>query len=366
MKLSIVILNYNVRYFLELCLKSVQEAVKGIDAEIIVVDNDSSDNSCDMVKQLFPDVVLIKNASNYGFSKANNIGVSKAKGDYVCVLNPDTVVPEDIFIKLLDFSKTKEQLGIVGCKLIDGSGRYLPESKRNVPFLRRAFKKLLGSTKDYYANQLCDGAVGKVDVLVGAFMFMKRELYVSMGGFDEDYFMYGEDIDLSYKVLRSGFHNYYYGNATVIHFKGESTIRDKFYTQRFYGAMQIFYEKHFKRNLLFDMFVWLGIKIACFFGRLPKAKKIKQVGKYILMSNKLDDKLQAVLSKEVVLALHLKGVDTASEVIFDANVLSYKEVINMMENGSESKYVTYKILPKKANFVLGSDNAISKGEVILF
>ncbi|GAA3578925.1 glycosyltransferase family 2 protein [Snuella lapsa] len=347
-------------------MKSVQEAVKTIDAEIIVVDNNSGDNSCDMVTHLFPDVILVKNTGNYGFSKANNIGVSRAKGDYVCVLNPDTVVPEDVFVKLLEFSESKEQLGIVGCKLIDGSGHYLPESKRNVPFVERAFKKLLGSTKDYYASHLNKDAVGEVDVLVGAFMFMKRELYVSMGGFDEDYFMYGEDIDLSYKVLRYGFRNYYYGGTTVIHFKGESTLRDKYYTQRFYGAMQIFYEKHFKRNLLFDMLVWLGIKIACFFGRLPKARKAKQVDKYILMSNKMDNKLQAVLSKEVVLSSYLKGVNDDTEVIFDTNVLGYKEVINMMENGNGSKSVTYKIMPKEANFVLGSNNAASKGEVILF
>lgn len=244
MKLSVIILNHNVRFFLELCLKSVQDAIKNIEAEIIVVDNNSEDASCQMVKDLFPDVILIDNKENFGFSKGNNIGVSKAKGEYVCVLNPDTVLPEDVFEKLLEFSESKENLGIVGCKLINGRGEYLPESKRNIPFVRAAVKKLLGNPKDYYATYLGENEIGKVSILVGACMLMRREVYDIVNGFDEDYFMYGEDIDLSYKVLKAGYENYYFGKSKIIHFKGESALRDTFYAKQFYGAMQIFYKKH--------------------------------------------------------------------------------------------------------------------------
>ncbi len=363
MKLSIVILNYNVRYFLELCLKSVQTAISDIDAEIIVVDNNSEDDSCEMVKQLFPEVNLIENKTNFGFSKGNNVGVSQAKGDYICILNPDTVVAEDIFFKLLKFSEEKEKLGIIGCKLINGSGVFLPESKRNIPYVKAAFKKIFGNCNDYYANHLQENEVGPVDVLVGAFMFLKRDVYNIIEGFDEDYFMYGEDIDLSYRVLKAGYDNYYYGRSSVIHFKGESTLKDKFYARRFYGAMQIFYKKHFKKNVLFDMLVWLGIRLVYVFRKMPTNQQ-KKISHYIFISNIINEKLEAVLSKKVILKQKLDTIEKHTEVIFNANSCSYKEIIEMIE-GNKDKDVTFKILPKNSNFVLGSDDAISRGEVII-
>ena len=161
MKLSVVILNYNVRYFLELCLRSAIKAIETLDAEIIVVDNNSEDDSCDMVKALFPEVVLIENKDNVGFSKGNNIGVAQAKGEYVCILNPDTVVAEDTFTTLLKHFETLENPGILGCRLIDGKGKYLPESKRNVPLVSVSLKKMLGNANDYYANQLGELDSGK-------------------------------------------------------------------------------------------------------------------------------------------------------------------------------------------------------------
>src|SRR5690606_25206420 len=146
MRLSVVILNYNVRFFLEQCLLSVQDALKGIDSESIVVDNDSKDDSCEVVRQLFPEVIHIENKENTGFPKGNNIGVAQAKGKYLCILNPDTVVSEDTFSKLLGFAQTKQNLGIVGCKLIDGTGNFLPESKRNVPTPKISLLKMLGKS----------------------------------------------------------------------------------------------------------------------------------------------------------------------------------------------------------------------------
>ncbi|WOD43247.1 glycosyltransferase family 2 protein [Hwangdonia lutea] len=364
MKLSVVILNYNVRYFLELCLKSVRAAVADIEAEIIVVDNNSEDDSCNMVKARFPEVKLIQNQENLGFSKGNNIGVSQAKGKYLCILNPDTVVAEDTFIKMLDYAQSKEKLGIVGCKLINGAGEFLPESKRNIPYVNAAFKKLLGNSKSYYANHLNENETGKVDVLVGAFMLIKREVYHAVNGFDEDYFMYGEDIDLSYKMLKAGYQNYYFGDTTVIHFKGESTLRDKYYVRRFYGAMQIFYIKHFKKNMLFDMLVWFGIRLVYMFRKSP-VKKTVSIEKYVLISNQINEKLKFVLQKEITLKSDLSNIQKFTEVIFDANTLGYKKIIEMMEQGVNSTSVTYKILPENANFILGSNDAISRGEVII-
>ena len=364
MKLSIVILNYNVRYFLELCLKSVQAAIVNIDAEIIVVDNDSEDTSCQMVKDLFPDVLLIENKENLGFSKGNNIGVAKAKGEYLCILNPDTVVPEDAFKKLIEFASNKENLGIVGCKLINGVGEFLPESKRNIPVVKAAYKKFLGNSNGYYANHLDENNTGKVEILVGAFMFMKRALYLEVGGFDEDYFMYGEDIDLSYTVLNAGYHNYYLGNISTIHYKGESTLRDKKYAKRFYGAMQIFYKKHFKKNWLFDVLVWVGIRMVYAFSKTPVAK-IKTIKQYVFVSDEMDIRLKNKLSQEVILMKVLKNVQPQTEVVFDSNVLTFKSIISILEKNKHAQHVTYKILPKQSHFILGSDNAISQGEIIL-
>jgi len=326
MKLSVIILNYNVRYFLELCIKSVQAAITEIDAEIIVVDNNSSDDSCTMVKELFPDVQLLENKDNVGFSKANNQGVTIAKGEYVCILNPDTVVAEDTFLKLLIFSASKENLGIVGCKLVDGSGKFLPESKRNVPTQLIAIKKLIGLSEEYYVSKLKDTAIGKASVFVGAFMFLTKKRYQEVGGFDERYFMYGEDIDLSYSMLNAGYDNYYYGKTTVIHYKGESTLKDEVYAKRFYGAMKLFYEKHFKSNFLFNLMVDIGIKV------IPLFKSFLQE----------------------------KQPEKRPERILETARLSFKEIIELFEK----QECFYKIHLKNTDFTIGSNSSESRGEVV--
>lgn len=222
MQLSVIILNYNVRYFLEQCVLSVQRALEGIEGEIIVIDNNSADDSCAMMRNRFPNVKLIENKNNLGFPKGNNIGVAEAKGEYVCILNPDTVVAEDTFLKIFQFVNSgkvnQSDLGIVGCKLVDGTGNFLPESKRGVPTPWVAFTKIFGLYKmfpkshyfnKYYAQHLAESQTGEVDILVGAFMVLKRDLYLEVGGFDENCFMYSDDIDLSYTVQQSGRKNYY-------------------------------------------------------------------------------------------------------------------------------------------------------------
>lgn len=365
MKLSVIILNYNVHHFLELCLKSVKVAIANLDAEIIVVDNHSSDDSCAVVKSHFPEVVLIENKVNYGFSKGNNLGVAVAKGKYVCVLNPDTIVAEDTFEVLLNFADRQTKVGITGCRLVDGSGKFLPESKRNIPLPKIALKKLMGNPQDYYANQIGSFEVGKVPILVGAFMLMKKEVFDGVNGFDEDYFMYGEDIDLSYKIHKLGYDNFYNGTTTVVHFKGESTLRDKHYARRFYGAMQVFYKKHFKSNVLYNALVWFGIRLAYLIRSEPKVVK-NEIERYVLVSNKIPEQLEAILQKPVELDFDLKSIEEHLEIILDANVLSYKKIIEYISDPKINGKAKFKILPKNSNFIIGSNSTKSRGEVIVF
>ena len=373
MQLSVIILNYNVRFFLEQCILSVQKALQGIDGEIIVIDNHSSDDSCAMMKKLFPSVTLIENKENLGFPKGNNIGVAQAKGEYVCILNPDTVVAEDTFAKILAFAKTKTNLGIVGCKLIDGTGAFLPESKRAVPTPWVAFTKIFGLYKifsnntlfnRYYAQHLTPNQTGKVDILVGAFMVLKRELYNEIGGFDENCFMYSDDIDLSYMALQRGKENYYFHETTVIHYKGESTVRDGTYMKRFQEAMNFFYKKHFSKSLLFDVFM----KIGAFAFTLLKKKQQKNkeflIDKYVVFTNK-DLKINTTQSVDYFTEFEFFKNDSKLnyELVFDTTSFSNKAIIAFMEQ-NQSKNTTFKNYIYASNFRIGSNSANDIGKII--
>lgn len=351
------------RYFLELCLRSVEAAIANLDAEIIVVDNNSQDDSCQMVKQLFPKVKLIENKSNDGFSKGNNLGIKQAQGEYLCILNPDTIVAEDTFEILLKFADTKPNLGLLGCKLIDGKGEFLPESKRNIPTPMVSIKKLLGYSKPYYAHHLGPDQTGKIAMLVGAFMIVKKNIYLEVGGLDEDYFMYGEDIDLSYKVLKAGYQNYYHPATTVIHFKGESTLKDKAYAKRFNGAMQLFFEKHYKPNWLFNLLIWIGIKVVSIF--YPKGEEsTSRVKEYVLISNKENPQLQKVLLKNMETQAHLANYVPNVEYILDMEYLGYKKAIELVSKNNIKHPSTFKFILKNSQVVLGSNSSKSRGEVI--
>ncbi|HNV51874.1 MAG TPA: glycosyltransferase family 2 protein, partial [Tenuifilaceae bacterium] len=232
MELSVIIVNYNVKHFLEQCLMSVHSALKDIDAEVFVVDNASSDDSCSMVKQKFPTVKLIENYQNVGFSKANNQAIAQSQGKYILLLNPDTVVQEDTFTKCIAFMNSHSDAGAITVKMIDGKGNYLPESKRGFPSPWVSFFKIFGLTSlfpkskifaRYYLGHLDKNATNQIDVLPGAFMFIKKEALNKSGLLDEQFFMYGEDIDLSYRITQAGYKNYYYPECQIIHYKGEST-----------------------------------------------------------------------------------------------------------------------------------------------
>lgn len=361
MELSVVILNYNVSAFLELCLQSVMAATTQIKAEIIVVDNCSTDDSCNMVRQKYPQVKLIENKENVGFSKGNNIGVKSAKGEYVCILNPDTMVPEDVFEQLLNFSKQQENLGIVGCKLIDGTGCFLSESKRQIPTTMVAFKKLLGWSKDYYTSYLNPQDIGKADIMVGAFMLIKRYLYNQFHGFDEDYFMYGEDVDMSFRVKKAGFDNWYFGSVSVLHFKGESTLKNKLYRERFFGAMKIFYNKHYKKSILINALAKLSINFGAFL-KSPKTTAVNCPNQ-IQFFTELNDKASQLDSSKFERISNPNQIKNNRTLILDANYLTYKEIINLMELNARKQYTCFKILPKNANFILGSHSAASRGVV---
>lgn len=271
MKLSVIIVNYNVKYFLEQCLKSVLNAGKDLAMEVFVVDNNSVDGSVEMVRQKFPGVKLIANKENAGFSKANNQAIHIASGEYILLLNPDTVVEDQTFSRVVDFMDQTPDAGGLGVKMIDGQGVFLPESKRGLPTPAVAFFKIFGLSSlfpksrlfgRYHLGFLDPNEVHSVEVLSGAFMLMRRSVLEKTGYLDETFFMYGEDIDLSWRIIQAGYKNYYFPHTRIIHYKGESTKKSSInYVFVFYNAMIIFARKHFsaKNARVFSFLINLAI-----------------------------------------------------------------------------------------------------------
>ena len=375
MQLSVIILNYNVRYFLEQCVFSVQKALENMDGEIIVVDNNSSDDSCAMMKEKFPNVRLIENKENLGFPKGNNIGVAEAKGKYICILNPDTIVAEDTFEKVIARHEAiSSEVGIIGCKLIDGTGSFLPESKRSIPTPWVAFTKIFGLYKmfpksslfnKYYAQHINENQSGEVDVLVGAFMVMKRDLYLEVGGFDENCFMYSDDIDLSYMVKKLGKQNYYFANTTVIHYKGESTVRDGLYMKRFREAMQFFYKKHFKKSIVFDVMMQIGAFVFSLIKKNQQKEVQVVIDEYIVFSKNefsLNLNKKTTYFKDLSSFTNNKSVNV--EIIFDTNCFLFKDIISFMEINKAAN-ITFKNAVFTSRFLIGSDSSNDRGKVIL-
>lgn len=251
MKLSVIIVNYNVTRLLKNCLLSIRKYIQEVDYEVIVIDNASTDSSWEDLIPEFPEVYFISSETNGGFSKANNQAIQTARGEYVLLLNPDTELEGFYMKELLDFADSRPDFGCLGVHMHDAEGRFLPESKRSVPDMFNSFEKLFtnfrkNNSKSYYRNDIEERAVAEVEVITGAFLLAKKEVYQKIGGLDETYFMYGEDIDLCYTFLKNGYKNFYYGKASILHHKGESTIRNEVYLERFYGAMQIFIDKYYK------------------------------------------------------------------------------------------------------------------------
>jgi GT2 family glycosyltransferase len=259
-----------------------------VETEVIVIDNHSIDESLAYLTPKFPVVKFITNITNSGFGKACNRGLKEATGDYILFLNPDTIIAEDSLVKCINFIKSHPDCGAMGVKMIDGSGRFLKESKRAFPSPLTSLFKLAGLAhlfphskifSRYHLGHLDAGQTHEVDVLAGAFLLTEKEVLQKVGNFDEVFFMYGEDVDLSYRIQKAGYKNYYFPQTTIIHFKGESTRRSSLnYVRMFYQAMSLFVKKHYggARAGIFHFFIQMAIWLRAFIAVI--AKSIKWIG----------------------------------------------------------------------------------------
>ena len=262
MKLSVVIVSYNVRSYLEQCLQSVQRALEGTEGEVFVVDNHSDDDSVETVRQHYPWVRLIENQENLGFAKANNQAIRQAQGDYILLLNPDTVVAEDTFHGVLAFMDEHPKAGGAGVMMCYEDGSRAPESRRALPTPWVAALKMMGFTKRYYLSDLSWDQPCRIEVVSGAFCLLRLEAIKTVGLLDEDFFMYGEDIDLSYRLLKGGWENWYLPYS-IIHYKGRSTRKSDYrYVHVFYQAMLIFFQKHYSH---LSIIYTVPVKMAIYF-----------------------------------------------------------------------------------------------------
>ena len=262
MKLSVVIVSYNVRSYLEQCLQSVQIALEGIEGEVFVVDNHSDDDSVVTVREKYPWVTLIENQENLGFAKANNQAIRQSQAEYVLLLNPDTVVAEDTLHGVLTFMDEHPKAGGAGVMMCYEDGSRAPESRRALPTPWVAALKMLGFTKRYYISHLPWDQPCRIEVISGAFCLLRHEALKTIGLLDEDFFMYGEDIDLSYRLLKGGWENWYLPYS-IIHYKGKSTQKSDYrYVHVFYQAMLIFFQKHYSH---LSMVYTVPVKMAIYF-----------------------------------------------------------------------------------------------------
>ncbi len=355
------------------------KAIYNIETEIFVVDNHSTDASLEYLQPKFPDVKFVINKTNSGFAKANNQALIHACGKYILFLNPDTIVAEDSFEKCIAFLEANKKAGAIGVKMIDGTGSYLKESKRGFPSPLVSFYKLSGLINvfpkskifaRYYLGQLNENENNEVDVLSGACMMVKKEVIDIIGGFDEQFFMYAEDIDLSFRIQKANYYNYYLAETTIIHFKGESTRRDLKYTKLFYKAMSQFVRKHYKGgisflfNLLMDGAIWLraGVSLIINFFKPKKITINNKEIKTFIVSDLADENF----IKNNLSSTQRSFVDDknkANEIIFcEGNNFSFKQIINAFEENEMN--VHYKIHANKSGSVAGSGSKNAMGETI--
>lgn len=349
------------------------KACANIDSELIVIDNNSTDGSKSFFEGKFPGVQFLWHPENLGFGKANNLALKSAAGKYVLFLNPDTILPEDSIKKSLDFFRSTDTVGGLGVRMIDGSGRFLKESKRAFPSPATAFFKLSGLTAlfprskifaCYYLGHLDERSNHIVDVLAGAYMMIPKSVLKQVGSFDEAFFMYGEDVDLSYRIQKSGYHNYYFAETTIIHFKGESTKKETTrYIRLFYGAMELFVRKHFNtlKAGLFSMLIrgailfkiaMAGLKKMTSSSSMKKRTLQPDQQKFLLVADIVDhqtiiNQIHLASIKDLItlnldlnsFQQHLKFLAESIDqykpngIIFCAgNSLSYQQIIYLTEN----------------------------------
>ena len=356
MLLSVIIVNYNVKYFLEQCLCSVRKAIGEMtvatgerNVEVWVIDNNSTDGSIEYLQNRFPFVQFVKNTVNLGFSRANNQGLQKANGKYILFLNPDTILPEDAFTKCIAFMETTADAGALGVQMIDGTGQYLKESKRGFPSFWVSFCKMSGLTRwlpnskifaRYYMGHLSNQETNKVDILSGAFMMVKKEVLDKTGGFDEQFFMYGEDIDLSYRLQQSGYNNYYFSECVIIHFKGESTRKDNKYVRLFYKAMVQFVQKHFHGELawlytgLLEAVIWLRAAIT-FVSREHEERSIKYQGTptfFLAGDERSNNEVRSILTAFPAYAITAIPEEAKEWIFCEGSAFSFRQIIDQLKS----------------------------------
>lgn len=331
-----IIVNYQVPVFLEQCIITVKRAMQQLSGEIIVVDNASADNSIEYVNSLFPDVRFIRSDENIGFARANNLGLSCARGRYVLFLNPDTLVPENTLIHCVTFLQQHYSCGAVGVRMINGFGNYLPESKRARPTLINTVLKLTGAAtlfpKSGFFNQYALGHLPvheqhPVDVLAGAFMMVRKNILDELQGFDTDFFMYGEDIDLSIRIKQLGHQVFYLGDIAIIHYKGQSSRnRTQKQNRIFYKAMRLFVHKHYSAGWLFIPFIFLVQWMAAFRKWLFPSRSVLSI---------------------------LNGKETAFIV---ANMALYKQALNLLKRRSQEGII-------KGHISISENHTIQTGQL---
>lgn len=345
MQLSIIIVNYNVKYFLEQCLCSVTKACANIEAEIFVVDNNSTDGSKKFFGTRFPQVQFTWKNENAGFAKANNEALKLAKGERILFLNPDTILPEDCLEKCLQFFQQQNNIGALGVKMIDGAGNFLPESKRGFPSAFTSFCKMTGLTSlfpqskllaKYYLGHLPEDKSNEVDVLSGAFMMIDKKVLDTVGGFDEDYFMYAEDIDLSYRIQKAGYKNFYFADTAIIHFKGESTTKQNAtYLNNFYGTMLLFVKKHYPKFSvsMYALFLKILIGFKKLFASKSNVINNEPLPKEAIVFTNDEADTEAFekhfysVKETEEISIHEKGV----AVVFCGPFISYAVMISIMQ-----------------------------------
>jgi N-acetylglucosaminyl-diphospho-decaprenol L-rhamnosyltransferase len=389
MVFSVIIVNYRVRYFLELCLYSVSRALADIEAEIIVVDNQSGDGSLEALEPLFPAVQFIANEENTGFAVANNQGLRRARGEYVLFLNPDTILPEDYARICLDFLRDKPDAGGLGVRMIDGSGRFLKESRRGFPSPWVAFCRLSGLSAlfprsrhfaAYYLGHLPENGSHPAPVLSGACLLIRRSVLDIVGGFDERFFMYAEDIDLSFRIEQAGYQNYYTSGTAVIHFKGESTQKDSRYIREFYKAMSQFRRKHFNSgfpallNNGLDAAIWVRAGVAATIRSAGRAFRHRhKTGTASLPATWfIGDPLETARVKGLLIhsgkrALALSP-ETGDELLFcQGNDFSFRDCIAGLEAAAPYRHgQRVKIHAAGSNSATGSTDRDGRGETLVF
>lgn len=387
MILSVIIINYRVPYFLELCLRSVGKALQGLDAEIIVVDNHSADGSADLLRPLFPEVKWILNTKNTGFAHANNQALEHSVGEYILFLNPDTIIPEDFARKCLSFIQSLRRPGGIGVRMIDGSGRFLKESRRGFPSSWVAFCRLSGLSTlfprsrrfaGYYLGHLPEDGSHPAPVLSGACLLVRRRVLDAVGSFDERFFMYAEDIDLSFRMERAGYQNYYTSGTTVIHFKGESTQKDSRYIRQFYKAMSQFRRKHFDRGLPavfnrgLEAAIWVRAGIAAATGSTGRLfrRGVKAGGAPLTWL--IGDAAETVRIRALLTASGKRGLaaslETAEVLLFcQGNNFGFRECIAGLESVAPYRRgQRVKFHAAGSNSATGSTDRDGRGETLVF